>query len=150
ARLLTIERTRYGISRDVLADRLKVPVSELDALETGVEPAEAWGVTLADLAVALGVPISRFIAETGRPEDYQPGNCGRLARDWRERCGLSLDQLVAKSGIAREQLDELERGTSPAERWLPRLLGIAQALDQPLFNFFYPYGVPLKELDAYV
>jgi transcriptional regulator with XRE-family HTH domain len=102
---------------------------------------------VADLAVALGVPISRLIAETGRAADYQAGNCGRLIRHWREQRRLSLDQLAEASGLSRDALLELESGSSPAERWMPILLGIAREIDQPLFNFFYPCGVPLRELD---
>ena len=150
AKLLVAERTKFGLSIDELAYELGVSVSELHELEAGAEPAEAWGALLAELAIALSVPMSRFIAETGRAADYRAGNCGRLARHWREKRGISLEQLATSSGISREALDELESGTSPAERWLPVLLGVAQEIDQPLFNFFYPYGVPLRDLDAYV
>lgn len=62
----------------------------------------------------------------------------------RGRFGLDVDELARRLGLSA-----LESGTSAAERWLPLLLGVAQELDQPIFNFFYPFGVPLRELDAY-
>ncbi|MGH9348417.1 MAG: hypothetical protein ACRD26_14250 [Vicinamibacterales bacterium] len=150
AELLVAERTKCGVGIDALASRLGVSTSDLQELEAGAEPAEAWGALVADLAIALGVPMSRFIAETGKASDYRTGNCGRLARHWRVTRGLALQQVAVSSGIAQEALNKLESGDSPAERWLPVLLGIAQEIDQPLFNFFYPYGVPLRELDAAV
>ena len=149
AALSAAERKKFGLGVDELARRIGASEADVRELEAGAEAAESWGAALAEIAVALGVPMSRFVAETGRAADYQAGSCGRLTRSRREERGLSIDQLAASSGVSREMLSALESGTSPAERWLPILLGVAQALDQPLFNFFYPYGVPLRELDAY-
>jgi transcriptional regulator with XRE-family HTH domain len=150
ATLIAQERKRAGLSVDALAARAGVMPADVQALEGGAPQAETWGARFADLAIALEVPISRLIAESGRAADHRPGDCGRLVAAWRAKKARALDETAAAAGMTTGDLRALESGLDEArgaDRWMPVLLAVAQAVDQPLFNFFYPYGVPLRELE---
>jgi hypothetical protein len=51
--------------------------------------------------------------------------------------------------MSEEAYLEIEAGKSPIERFGPLLLGFAEVIEQPVFNLFYPCGLPFQELDDY-
>jgi len=51
--------------------------------------------------------------------------------------------------ISADEYGEIEEGKSPIEVMGPRLLAFAEVIEQPVFNLFYPCGLPFQELDDY-
>ena len=51
--------------------------------------------------------------------------------------------------ISLEQYNEIEAGKSSLEKYGPLFLAFAEAIEQPVFNLFYPCGLPFQELDDY-
>ncbi|WP_410968654.1 hypothetical protein, partial [Salmonella sp. SAL4443] len=64
----------------------------------------------------------------------------------REKCELSREALAAQLNWTTEELALVEDGKSPLEQYAPLLLRFAEAIDQPIFNLFYPCGLPFAEL----
>ena len=51
--------------------------------------------------------------------------------------------------LSQEEYLEIEAGKSPIEKYGPLFLGFAEVIEQPVFNLFYPCGLPFQELDDY-
>lgn len=143
------ERLRKGVSLDEAARILGVSQDEYRDIESGASPLEAWAPGLAEIAIALEIPTSRLVSESGRSGDAAEGQVGRLIQEHRIRKGLTLDELARKACITREELERLESRESMNEKFGPMLLRFAEAIEQPVFNLFYPCGVTFKELDDY-
>jgi hypothetical protein len=43
----------------------------------------------------------------------------------------------------------VESGNSPLEEYAPLLLRFSEVVDQPIFNLFYPCGLPFGQLKDY-
>jgi transcriptional regulator with XRE-family HTH domain len=132
-----------------MARHLETSEEEYTALETGESEAETWGPRLAQIAIALEVPTSRLLAESGRAADAREGRAGELIRGHRERREKAAAELAEALGMSEEEYERLEAGGSPIDTWGPRLLAFAEKVEQPVFNLFYPCGLPFQELDDY-
>jgi len=149
--VLRKERTGRRIAVAEMAARLGLEVEEYERIEAGETAAEEWGPRLARIAIALETPTARLLAESGRHEDTRraPGQAGALIRGHRERRGTSVEELAEAAGVPAEELRAIEAGQSELETWGPLLLGFAEQIEQPVFNLFYPCGLPFQELDDY-
>lgn len=143
------ERTARRIAPDDMAGRLNVPLAEYQALERGESDAEVWGPRLAALAVALETPTAHLLAESGRAADAAEGQAGRLIARHRTERNLTVESMAAALAISPQDYQAIERGGSPIERIGPQLLRIAEIIDQPVFNLFYPCGLPFDTLEDY-
>lgn len=148
--VLRKERTRKRLTTAEVVTHLKLSADEYQALEAGGAPLEVWGPRLARIAIKLQTPLARLISEA-RPEDAPPaaGQCGKLIKLQRERRGLTPQQLAALVDMTLPDLLALENGQSPVERDAPLLLAFARLIEQPIFNLFYPAGLPLDKLQDY-
>ena len=156
--VLKKERKNKGLSVDEVAAKLGVSEAEYGAMEGGESEIEKWGPVLAHIAIELETPTSRLLAESGKSADTRPGQAGGLIRGHRERREKTADQVaeaLARSlgeldlELSREEYETVEAGKSPIETAGPRLLAFAEAIEQPVFNLFYPCGLPFQELDDY-
>lgn len=149
--VLRTERERAGLQPEEVAARVGVPAGEYAELEAGLSPAEEWGPKLGRIAMALNTPTSRLISETGRSSDAQrdTGRCGELIKQWRERSGLTQQALATAIEVPLAEVVAVENGKSPLESYAPLLLGCAEAVGRPVFNLFYPGGLPLDRLADY-
>ena len=149
--VLKKERTAKRIEVPEMADRLGIPAEEYARIEDGETAAEEWGPRLALIAIALETPTSRLLAESGRYEDTRrgPGQAGTLIRGHRERRDKTEDELAEAAGVPVEDYRAIEAGESELEKWGPLFLGFAEQIEQPVFNLFYPCGLPFQELDDY-
>jgi len=145
------ERQRKKLSVADCAGQLGLADSDYEALESGQSPAEQWGPRLARIAVKLSVPTSRLISESGRACDSRKaeGQCGRLIAGQRTRRGIAREELSSWLATSPEEVSYIESGKSPIEGYGPVLLGFAEIVDLPIFNLFYPCGLPLDALDDY-
>lgn len=162
-----------------MAAKLGLSAEDYSTLEAGASPAEEWGFKLAQAAIQLGVPTSRLLAESGKSADCQPGQAGpqlqkkrleQTARaeeaaqmlklglaDYKKRQevqdGLprhrTAEEMAAAMGLSAAEYAEVEAGQSPLETVGPTLLHFAEIIEQPVFNLFYPCGLPYRELDDY-
>ena len=134
-----------------MAAQLDIPLSDYDQFERAEVPIQEWALKLADFAIGLEVPTSRLVATTGKSADAgkEAGQCGKLIRANREKRELSIDALATKLGMPTSQVEAIEAGNSPIEQYAPLLLHFAEIIEQPIFNLFYPCGVPLDQLDDY-
>lgn len=147
--VLKKERQGRDLSEDQVADHLGISTDKYLELEQGESPAEEWGPRLARIAIALETPTSRLLAESGRFEDTKAGQAGPLIRKHREGREMDVEELSEAADIPVDQCRTIEAGESPLEEYGPLLLGFAEAVDQPIFNLFYPCGLPFQELDDY-
>jgi transcriptional regulator with XRE-family HTH domain len=147
--VLRKERTRRGLSADEAAARLGLAADEYGLLESGRSPAESWGPLLARLAMKLGAQTSRLVSETGRSDGARTGSCGGRIRRHREGARRSAAEVAAAAGLAPEVYEQVERGESPVEEYGPLLLRFAEMVGQPVFNLFYPCGLPLEKIEDY-
>jgi transcriptional regulator with XRE-family HTH domain len=147
--VLKKERTKAKLEAAEVARRLGVTPEAYAKLESGESDAETWGPALARIAIALEVPTSRLLAETGRSADAKPGRVGALVKGHRERRSKTAATVAEATRLDAEQYERLERGESPLETVGPQLLAFAEAVEQPIFNLFYPCGLPFEELDDY-
>ena len=147
-----------GLSAEEVAKKLGISEAEYLEIEAGESPAEAWGPHLALIAVALETPTSRLLAESGRFKDTEKGQAGPLIKGYRERREKSVEEVVEEVNkervdptpeLSEEEYLEIEAGKSPIEKYGPLFLGFAEVIDQPVFNLFYPCGLPFQELDDY-
>src|SRR5215831_10996906 len=146
--VLKKERERKKLTPDDVAGRLGISADEYLEMEAGNSPAEEWGPRLALIAIKLQVPTSRLIAESGKSKQAGKvqGQCGGLIRSQREARGISLQQLAEGIQVQTVQMESIEKGDCPLERYAPLLLAYAEVIDQPIFNLFYPCGLPLDQL----
>lgn len=147
--VLKKERERKKLSLEDMAGRLGIPEEKYREMEGGDSPAEKWGPTLARIAIKLETPTSRLLAESGRSADTRPGQAGELIRKHRERRNKTADQLADEIEVSKDEYQQIEAGQSPIEEFGPLLLHYAEVIEQPVFNLFYPCGLPLDKLDDY-
>lgn len=147
--VLKKERNNKKLSVDEVAEKLGISVEEWETMEAGETPAEDWGPRLAQIAIELETPTSRLLADSGRFEDTKKGQAGGLIRKYREKREKTEAQMAEALGITEEEYREIEAGESEVEIYGPRFLGFAEAIEQPVFNLFYPCGLPFQELDDY-
>jgi len=149
--VLKKERERKKLTVDDVASRLGVSAEEYLEIEAGNSGAEEWGPRLALIAIKLQTPTSRLIAETGKSSGARQveGQCGKLIRSHREKRELSLQDLAERIDVPVSQMESIEKGASPLETCAPQLLAFAEVIDQPIFNLFYPCGLPLDQLTDY-
>jgi transcriptional regulator with XRE-family HTH domain len=145
--VLRKERERKRLAVETVATELKVAVNDYEELESGSSPIEQWAPKLAQIAIQLSTPTSRLISETGKSANA--GECGRLIRAHREKRALDQEQLAVSLGWQVSDLDSIEAGKSPLESYAPMLLKFAELIEQPIFNLFYPCGLPLQQLQDY-
>jgi transcriptional regulator with XRE-family HTH domain len=149
--VLKKERERKKLSSEDVSGRLGIEVEAYQEIEAGNSPAEEWGPRLALIAVALHTPTSRLIAGTGQSAQAKQvdGQCGKLIREHLEKKGLSSQALAEKLEISTSEMEAIEGGTTELETYAPLLLKFAEIIDQPIFNLFYPCGLPLDKLTDY-
>ncbi len=147
--VLKKERERKKLSLDDMAGKLGLPIEKYQEMEAGNSPAEKWGPLLARVAIKLETPTSRLLADSGKSADTKAGQAGELIKKHRERRTKTPEQLAELLEISREEYQEIEDGKSPIEEYGPILLHYAEVIDQPVFNLFYPCGLPLEKLDDY-
>jgi transcriptional regulator with XRE-family HTH domain len=144
--ILKKERERKKLNVEDIVRRLGIPMEQYLDLEEGRSTAEEWGPRLALIAINLKTPTARLIAETGKFAQAKQvkGQCGKLIRLHREKRELSQKELAERLEILISEMEDIEEGTTPLETWAPALLSFAEAVDQPIFNLFYPCGLPLN------
>jgi transcriptional regulator with XRE-family HTH domain len=149
--VLRKERERKKFTVEDAAAKVGVSVEAYESLESGESPIEEWGPKLAEIATRLSTPTSRLISKTGKSEQARQteGQCGRLVRTNREKKGLSRDDLAKQLEWSVEDLALVESGNSPLEQYAPLLLRFSEVVDQPIFNLFYPCGLPFGQLKDY-
>lgn len=147
--VLKKERERKKLSLEDMAGKLSLPLEKYQEMEAGNSPAERWGPLLARVAIKLETPTSRLLADSGKSADTKAGQAGELIRKHRERRNKTPEQMAELLEISREEYQEIEDGKSPIEEYGPILLHYAEVIDQPVFNLFYPCGLPLEKLDDY-
>lgn len=147
--VLKKERERIGLSAATMSGRLGVAEANYRRLEAGDGEMETWGPRLATLADELDTPIARLVSASGRAADYRAGQVGALVRQQRERQGKTKTAVARVLNVSQGEYERVEGGTSPLETISPVLLQFAEVIEQPVFNLFYPEGVPFQELDDY-
>ncbi len=147
--VLKKERERKKLSFDETASRLGISQEHYGEMEGGSSPAEKWGPLLAKIAIKLETPTSRLLAESGKSADTKNGQAGELIRKHRERRQKTVEQMAEQLEISKEEYEQIEAGQSGIEEYGPLLLHYAEIIEQPVFNLFYPCGLPLEKLDDY-
>lgn len=149
--VLKKERERKRLSVEDTAVKMGLSVDEYGELESGASPIEEWGPKLAQVAIKLSTPTARLISETGKSgqASQKEGQCGFLIKTHREKRNLKQDELANLLQWPSEELAMVENGASPLEQHAPLLLRFAEVIDQPIFNLFYPCGLPFNELRDY-
>ncbi len=147
--VLKKEREKKGLSVEEVAETLKISSDEYSEIEAGETPAESWGPNLAQIAIELETPTSRLLAESGRFADTRSGQAGPLIKGHRERRQKSVAEMAEALKASAEDYEAIEAGGSDIEKYGPLFLGFAEAIEQPVFNLFYPCGLPFQELDDY-
>lgn len=150
--VLKKEREKKELSTEEVASKLDISTDEYGAMEAGESDAERWGPILAHIAIELETPTSRLLAESGRSEDCKDGQAGGLIKGHRETREKTTEQMVealSQFEVTAEEYASVEAGKSPIEVMGPRFLAFAEAIEQPVFNLFYPCGLPFQELDDY-
>ncbi|KAJ9470368.1 hypothetical protein DIPPA_01579 [Diplonema papillatum] len=128
-------REKLNLSPEDAAERASVVLDVYELIESGSSELEHWAPLLSKIALATSRPTSRLLSPTGKPKDVVAGNCGPRIKAVREEVGLSASKLVDSLPITGEQYNAIEAGESGLEEWCPRLLQIAAAFGQPVFNF---------------
>ncbi len=147
--VLKKEREKKGASVEEAAQALHISKEDYETMEAGESEAETIGPLLAQIAITLETPTARLLAESGRAEDTKKGECGNLIQGHRERREKSLDDMAQALEISEEEYKKIEAGDSGIEVFGPRFLYFAELIEQPVFNLFYPCGLPFQELDDY-
>jgi transcriptional regulator with XRE-family HTH domain len=146
--VLKKERERRKLSVEETASKLGISEEEYREMEAGGSPAEQWGPLLALVAIKLETPTSRLLADSGKSADTQPGQAGQLIRKHRERRNKSIDEMSEGLEIPKQEYEQIEAGESGIEKYGPLLLHFAEVIEQPVFNLFYPCGLPLDKLEV--
>jgi transcriptional regulator with XRE-family HTH domain len=149
--VLRKERERKDFAVEQVAAELNLPVDAYRDLEEGSSQIEQWAPKLAQIAIKLSTPTSRLISETGKSAEARrdDSQCGRLIRSHREQRALDQEEFARSLDMPVSELDSIESGKSPLEIYAPLLLKFAELIEQPIFNLFYPCGLPLNELEDY-
>lgn len=145
------ERQRKNLSVKESASYLGITVKEFENIECDNSLAETWGLKLLQIAIKLEIPSSRLISTNGKSDKavLKKGQCGELIKAKRMDKGLNQKEFAELVNIPLEELSTIENGTSPLESYAPLLLKFSELIGQPLFNLFYPCGVPLQKLEDY-
>jgi len=145
------ERERMNLAPKEVASDLGITVKEFEDIESGNSLAENWGPKLAQIAIELEIPISRLISKNGKSDGatIEKGLCGVLIRAKRKAKGLNQDEFAELLDMPLDEVSAIENGTSPLESYAPILLGFAELIKQPIFNLFYPCGVPFQQIENY-
>lgn len=143
------ERLRRRLSTADAAVKLGVPEPEYERIEAGESDAERWGPLLARIAIELEIPTSRFISESGKSAEARNGECGKRVRTHREIRNKTVADMARLLEIPIAEYEQIEACSSPIEKYGPLLLRFAEAIDQPIFNLFYPCGLSLEKLTDY-
>lgn len=147
--VLRKEREKKGLSVVDAAAKLGVSETEYETIEGGESPAEVWGPRLALIAIELETPSTRLLAESGKSEDTRAGQAGALVARHRERRNKSTEEMAKAIDVGHEEYLGIEKGKSELEKYGPLFLRFSELIDQPMFNLFYPCGVPFQKLDDY-
>ncbi len=147
--VLKKEREKKKLSLEQTASQLGLTEDRYREIEAGGSPAETMGPLLAKIAIKLETPTSRLLAESGKSKDCQPGQAGQLITKHRERRQKTPDQMAEMLEIPKEEYQQIEAGQSGIEEYGPLLLHFAELIEQPVFNLFYPCGLPFDTLDDY-
>lgn len=147
--VLKKERENKKISLEEMAKELSLSLEEYGQIENGESPAEAWGPIFAKLAIKLETPCSRLLADSGKSADIVKGKCGELVRKHRQNRELEKGDVAEYAEVSTEEYSAIEEGESPLETYGRILLRFAEVIEQPVFNLFYPCGLPFQELDDY-
>jgi hypothetical protein len=147
--VLKKERARCGLGPSETAGRIRLDRGDYDSIERGESAAENWGPAVAKLAIALHVPMARLLSPTGRAADVGSLRVGALLERHRLERGRAPEEFAQHLGIDVDEYRAAEAGDSPLEQIAPWLLAFAELVDQPVFNFFYPCGLPLERVDDY-
>ena len=149
--VLRKERERKDFAVEAIAAELSLPVDAYRELEGGSSAMEHWASKLAQIAIKLSTPTSRLISETGKAAEAKrdDGQCGSLIKTHREKRAVAQEELARSLDIPVSELSSIEAGKSPLEDYAPLLLRFAEVIEQPIFNLFYPCGLPLNELEDY-
>ena len=149
--VLRKERERKKLRTKDVAAHLGIPDDKYTELEAGTSPIEEWGPKLALIAIKLSSPTSRLISQTGMPAQakQRAGQCGKLIMSRREELGVTREALAKKLDWTVEEVTLVEEGKSPIEEYAPLLLQFAETVAQPVFNLFYPCGLPFDKLNDY-
>jgi transcriptional regulator with XRE-family HTH domain len=149
--VLKKERSRRKLTAEDVAGRIGIPAEQYQEMESGQSAVEEWGPKLALIAIQLKTPTSRLIAETGKSAQASQvdGQCGKLISSNRQKRGISVNELAQKLGMPSSELECIESGSTALETYAPLLLSFAETVDQPIFNLFYPCGLPLDRLTDY-
>jgi transcriptional regulator with XRE-family HTH domain len=149
--VLRKERERRKLTVVAVAAQFGISEDEYLKLESGDSPIEEWGPKLALIAIKLKTPTSRLISENGK--STPPGNgrapCGELIARHREHRRLTQQQLADLLSVPVEEVRAIESGASPLEIYAPQFLRFAELVELPIFNLFYPCGLPLDQLTDY-
>lgn len=146
--VLRKERERKELSISDVAEKMGLSESEYEVFEAGESPMETWGPHLAHIAMTLETPTSRLLSETGHWRDCEAGQIGKLIMHHRNRREKSIDQMAEALDITADEYSEIEHGNSPLEVYGPFFLHFAEMIEQPVFNLFYPAGIPFAELEV--
>lgn len=146
--VLKKERERRKLTSEEVAKQLGISLEQYEQMEAGNSPAEEWGPKLANIAIRLKTPTARLISPTGKSANIkgERPECGKLLTANRERRGLSQEELAAQLKIPVSELASIEACQSPIEEQGPILLGFAEIVELPIFNLFFPSGLPLDSL----
>lgn len=147
--VLKKERERKKLSFEETASKLGLSEDEYREVEGGSSPAEKWGPLLAKIAIKLETPTSRLLADSGKSADTKEGQAAELIKKHRERRNKTVDELAEGIEVTKEEYQQIEAGQSGIEKYGPLLLHFAELIEQPVFNLFYPCGLPLEKLDDY-
>ncbi len=147
--VLKKEREKKGLSLEETANGLEISVGDYENLEGGESDAEKWGPLLAEIAILLETPTSRLLADSGRAQDTTQGQAGTLISQHRQRKEKTLQEMAEGLKVSEDEYTAIEAGESPIEVQGPLLLRFAEVIEQPVFNLFYPCGLPFAELDDY-
>jgi transcriptional regulator with XRE-family HTH domain len=147
--VLKKERERKKLSFEETASKLGLSEDEYREVEGGSSPAEKWGPLLAKIAIKLETPTSRLLADSGKSADTKEGQAAELIKKHRERRNKTVDELAEGIEVTKEEYQQIEAGESGIEKYGPLLLHFAELIEQPVFNLFYPCGLPLEKLDDY-
>ncbi len=144
--MLREERLRRGLSLGKVAFHLSIPAQEYAFMETGRSAVEKWGTLLANLAVVLARPMSQLISVSGRLADIPGEPTPDLIVKAREAAGKSASEAASLLRISRWEYERIESGETPIQEYGRRMLAFAELIGEPVFNFFYPCGLPLATL----
>lgn len=147
--VLKKEREKKSLSVEKTASALGLSPPEYEQIESGDTSAERWGPILASIAIELEVPSTRLLAESGKSKDASKGQAGALIERHRKRRNKTAEDMAKALQIELEEYLQIEKGGSELEHYGPLFLRFSELIDQPMFNLFYPCGVPFQKLDDY-